>query len=186
MITTQLLTACHEEITLGDAIQAFVVANAASPAVAFLTTEREYRVCDSADVSFADLAEAFEAECFTTTAVLRWVATGTSRPFTGTATVITENRGALPQGWVATNIDCEAAEACYALWGDVFEVGRDVVQVGDDARQFAIATAICPPTTSGDRLSLDVVEYAVADRWGNCAVIDERPVRLRVDRKEKR
>lgn len=186
-MSTILYRASTQQTNLASALMAFLsFAGAQGPkngdttAVAMVSSEARFSVGAVAKLDPSVVADAFEAECFSTSVSLRWVATSESKPFTGIATLLSESPAGFPEAWRVENVTCTSYPCTYACWGDVLEVTAEGPLVGDDARQFQIFDSSFRPRP-GDRLSLHAVEYSRADDWGNHSVFEERLVQFHND-----
>jgi hypothetical protein len=186
-MNTVLHRASTQQTDLASALMAFLSfvgaqedSGPTETAIAMISCEAQFSVGAVAKLDPAVVADAFEAECFSSVVSLRWVATSESKPFTGIATLVSESATGLPTEWEHQMVQCESQPCTYPCWGDVLEVDADGPLVGDDARQFKILDASIRPRPS-DRLSLHAVEYSRADDWGNHSVFEERLVRFHND-----
>ena len=186
-MNTILHRASTQQTDLASALMAFLSfvgsqdhSAGSESAIAMVSSEAQFLVGSVAKLDPSVVADAFEAECFTSVLSLRWIATSGSKPFTGIATLISESASGFPLEWTAEAVPCFATSSTYPCWGDVLEVDAEGPLVGDDARQFKILDAGMRPR-AGDRLSLHAVEYSRADEWGNHCVFEERLVKFHND-----
>ncbi len=179
---TTLFRASRAGISFADAAPLFSALTAHdtdSDVLALVCSERSVDLVSLPALSTTLTRDAYEAECWSPSLSLRWVATSETRPFVGQVTLLSETPLA-QDGWAVEEIECSARPTRYACWGDVAEVRADRLEVGDDARRFQLVGSKLA-ARSGDRLSIEAIEYVRGDAWGNQAVFDERLVGLVID-----
>ena len=179
---TILYRAKAPEVALDVAAAAFrrVAGSATGDALAMVGSESALGVV-SIELLESNLTRGvFEAECWSANAAMRWVATSSTWPLSGRATIVSEVAFEGAVDWPSEAIECSAVASRYACWGDVMEVAVDRLTVGDRARRFDILGSSLVAKT-GDRLSLETVEYVRSGRWGNQAVFEERATGLVID-----
>ena len=107
--------------------------------IAFVSSEVKFSVGAIAKLDPQSIADAFEAECFSPSVGLRWVATSESKPFTGTATLISESGVGFPASWQFESVPCTSHECAYACWGTFSKSmrrARWLVMMPDNSKSF--------------------------------------------------
>lgn len=169
---TEAIAACQQQ--LQDAIALLYSPNACQ----FLRLSHGV-FQDSNGKAVNSLADVFEARIFTKDCELRWLNCDSG---TGDAVLLSESQQVINQFTLLEPISCEVLEQQYILWGE--KAKKQPPQVGWQRLAEARIGKLDVPIDLeiDDRVYLKTYEYlAVADKYGNFAVIEERLVGLEVN-----